>query len=250
MEPIQGTTYHFAEDNPTSTSYQTPISVTATNAPPPATEAKPSSASAPAPAPSLDDKGAMAALVACACCAGGAVVCCGACMIFFAAFSFIIPILEIIIAREYKDECPAKPAIPHFLYLAGILGLFPIILSIATTCIGCCVSQEQNPNSKTIRLLSLILRVLSATAQILLVIFLIYLIVITFSIYGKVQYDRREEEATYCRKALYRFAIFICILNILTALFLCCGGSRAPQKRKKTETNQNANSDTNANTNV
>jgi hypothetical protein len=229
-EPVQGTTYNFIRDsNPTGPSgsiYQPPISTTAaTNAP------------APTPAEAATVNEQIAGLLACACCTGTVVLCCGVFVLALSCLSIAIAIAEIVIGNKYSDQCPAASDIPYTLYLVGILGLAPTVLSIVTVIATTCIPAEKK-ESKVVWLIDLILRAVSAIANLLLIVLLIYLIFITFSIYRKVQYTHPTATSTYCHKTLYRFTLFIAVLNIINTCFVCCCGSASPEKqKKKPETN-------------
>jgi uncharacterized RDD family membrane protein YckC len=225
-EPAQSTKDEFTTDKPSSNDYLSPIDATTTTKTTTAT-------AAPAAQETEISDGALAGLFACACCAAGCVLCCGVFSIALSLSSLIIPILEIYFGRKYQDQCPAEPDIPHYLFLAGLLGLVPNILSAITSIATTTISVEKREKSKLIGTVSIVLRVVAAIANFALVIFLIYLGFLTFGIYSKVQYKQKEETGTYCHKRLYKFTMFIIILNIISSLILCCSGSGVPAKPKE-----------------
>jgi hypothetical protein len=228
-EPAHSSTYNFIRDsspmNPHGSVYQPPISSTAATT----TNAQQS-------APPADANATLAAILGWTCCTGTIVLCCGAFVLAFSLISVGIAIAEIVMGQKYITQCPAEPGIPSILFLAGILGLVPTILSVLTVLAACCISAERKANSKVIWLIDLILRGVSAIAHFLLIILLIYLIFITFSIFNKVQYIHSDRTKTYCHKRLYHFTLFIAVYNIINAVVVCCGGSASGEKPKKAET--------------
>ena len=216
-EPTESTKYEFTTDKPSSNDYLAPMATTTT------TTTTTAAAAPVVPEPKMSG-GVLAGLYACgccaACCAAGCVLCCGVFAIAFSLSSLIIPILEIYFGRKYQDQCPAEPDIPQCLFLAGLLGLAPNILSAITLTARSTISVEQREESKLIGIISTVVRVVAAIAHCVLVIFLIYLGFLTFGIYSKVQYKEQEVTSTYCDKKLYKFTMFIIILNIISSLVL------------------------------
>jgi len=136
---------------------------------------------------------------------------------------------------KYADECPVNWRIPHYLVVAGTVGLGLVGLSIAGTILqlsGICTADNRA------RITKFVLRIIPILAFLLTIFIFVWFIagcVWVFGAWSEVQY-KHPNQPGYCHRTLYRFAFWLLIISILYSLFTCCRSYkqlREPSKKKK-----------------
>ncbi len=161
----------------------------------------------------------------------------GCCMFSLLLFTLAIPVLQVIIGRVYRDQCPVQPKIPYFLYVGGIVGivvtLFPI-LSMVLSCIQAKKAIEKGEAAaestacKSFTLIGII-GIVTIVLNLFLFIWLIFGAVWTFGVWSTVSYDEKNQR-NYCHSTFYRFTIVLLILSFLHVIGqCCCGGQKSRQ---------------------
>jgi small-conductance mechanosensitive channel len=119
---------------------------------------------------------------------------------------------------KYADKCPVSPCIPHYLVVAGAVGLIGIGLHMILH-IHEIYSVTKSGESSSITKL-----VLNGVSVILLLI-IIFLsgwfiagCIWVFRVWNKVQYEN-PNEPDYCHQTLYRFTFSILLISIIYQLF-------------------------------
>jgi hypothetical protein len=126
---------------------------------------------------------------------------------------------------KYEDDCPAERHIPHYLVVAGAVGLSAIGLSLLQLSLGCFNVFKPGADSALAKYgyrgISIILFLLNIFS----VCWFIAGCVWVFRVWNEVQYER-PGQTNYCKSTLYRFAFWLLLLSIIYHLITCCQSCR------------------------
>jgi len=181
--------------------------------------------------PTAEEKKVSVGLLA----AAGGIV--GCCMLSLLLFALAIPILQIIIGRHYKDQCPIQPKIPYFLFVGGIVGVIATLIPIlgivisfiqAKKLIGKEEAADESAATKAFTLIGII-GIVTIILNVFLFIWLILGAVWTFRVYNTVSYDATNQK-NYCHSTLYKFTVVLLIFSFLQAIGQCCCGGNKTRK--------------------
>jgi fucose 4-O-acetylase-like acetyltransferase len=157
-------------------------------------------------------------------------------MIFFIVFI----VSQLYIGLRHKNECPINWRIPHYLIIAGAVGLVGIALSIIQSLLQLYIKKvmSEDPDTKPKGLIGCCVASCGVcgigSTSIIINLFLlgwgIAGCVWVFGVYNKVQYER-PTKANYCYMTLYRFAFWILVISIASYMYgCCCSGARVRQQ--------------------
>ena len=158
--------------------------------------------------------------------------------LLLSVLSLSIPILQLIVGRYYRHQCPIEPKIPYFLYIGGIVGIIaaiiPLIVILYTVIQTLKMVKKENEVKNiaiegtakgTIRVLSalsmnLFLVVVTLLLNLFLFIWLIFGTIWTFRVLRKVNYDEKDEK-NYCHRTLYVFTLVLLVFNLIQIIGQC-----------------------------
>ena len=127
-------------------------------------------------------------------------------------------VVKVFIGWTYAGDCPIHWRIPHYLFVAGIIGIIIVILQFRDHILKICLKPKSNGSNGCVKLLSVLL----AFAWIMLVLFLVGWFIAgcvwVFRVYNKVTY-KNPARSDYCQPILYRFAFWLLICTFFIPLF-------------------------------
>jgi len=134
-------------------------------------------------------------------------------------------VLQLIVGWRYANECPVSWRIPHYLVVAGTLGLIVVILTIVQGLLALYIkNKELDPNLPAAGLAAA-----CGVCSISIILAFLFIFLIGWFIAGciwvsrpwsKVQY-RNTDQSDYCHPILYRFAYWLLFISILYIIFSC-----------------------------
>ena len=155
--------------------------------------------------------------------------------------SIVCAVLQIIVGRHYKDNCPVNWHIPLYLVVAGVVGLVAHLLRVVKSIVeqGIKASVPHSARNAVFTLKTCSecgFGMINFSVELFLNVSFIAGCVWIFSVWRHVQYTN-EEESTYCDPILYRFAYWFLLfpsLYLLSLVCVCfqCLHEAAEQKRK------------------
>lgn len=128
-------------------------------------------------------------------------------------------VLEIIIGWNYADECPVHWRIPHYLVVAGTVGLIGVALIIVQNLLTLHFSSKPNNPSFIFVCGSLGLTAVCIFLFLFSIGWFIAGCIWVFRVWNKVQYQTRKR-SDYCHSTLYRFAFWLLFFTICCILLL------------------------------
>jgi hypothetical protein len=130
------------------------------------------------------------------------------------------------IGRRYADDCPLDWHIPHYLIIAGIVGIAVIILGIIENVLALKISTnlaEQTPSKFSAAMF------LCIVSLVITLIFFLFVWFVAgcywlFRSWKIVQYVD-SNLSNYCHPVLYRFAFWSIIIALIFKILSCCQSS-------------------------
>jgi succinate dehydrogenase hydrophobic anchor subunit len=145
-------------------------------------------------------------------------------------------VLQLIIGLKYEDKCPVNKRIPHYLVVAGAVGLTLSGLSLAQIMLRICDVFKSDASASITKRLVRGISIVVFLLNIFIFAWFIAGCVWVFGAWNKVQY-KRPNRTNYCSSTLYRFAFWLLLLSILYHLFTCCRSctqlNESSNKKKK-----------------
>jgi uncharacterized membrane protein len=147
-------------------------------------------------------------------------------------FIFFFTVLQVFIGRHYAEKCPVNRNIPHYLVVAGSIGLASIILAIIQGLIAAAFVRSALKAAGALTAADALFAAGHAYTfcSISLVIFALSIFLVGWSIAGcvwvfgawnKVQYSD-PSLSSFCHPTLYRFTYWLLLISLLLILALCC----------------------------
>jgi len=136
---------------------------------------------------------------------------------------------------KYEDKCPVNKRIPHYLVVAGAVGLTLIGLTLAQIILRICDVFKSDASASTIKCLVRSIPIVAFLLNIFILGWFIAGCVWVFGAWNKVQY-KHPYRTNYCSSTLYRFAFWLLLLSIFYHLFTCCRSCtqlNEPSNKKK-----------------
>lgn len=156
-------------------------------------------------------------------------------------------VLQIVVGWRYADQCPINWRIPHYSFIAGILGLVTIGLAILQAVLAIVLKSKVDRNEDLSAGLVAISCTLCGIAGVV-VFLLIFLFgwfiagcIWVFSVWSRVQYDD-PAEPNYCHGTLYRVTFWLLFLSIIYQLYSCIRSSRQTAVQAKNVKQQKSES--------
>lgn len=139
--------------------------------------------------------------------------------------------MEVIIGSKYENKCPANKQIPKYLFVAGIVGIVILALTIMQGVLGLSALKRALSSESQSAILGIICKLCGACGLGLIIIGLaIFLFawfiagcVWIFGSWSKIQYDNKMA-SNYCHPTLYRFAFWLLIFSIAKMVYPCVKG--------------------------
>ncbi|CAF1394661.1 unnamed protein product [Adineta steineri] len=135
----------------------------------------------------------------------------------------MIPIPQLYIGQRYAKECPVNYHIPHYLLIAGLLGLIAGIIGLADVILANRLSafdnKETHPMSYIVGLCCL--PCISRILNLFLVIWFIFGCYWVYRVKNIVQYTNKDDK-NYCHPILYKFTCWILLFVFILEILKCC----------------------------
>jgi len=119
---------------------------------------------------------------------------------------------------KYAEQCPISSQIPHYLFVAGAVGLIGIGLDMILHIHQIYSITKSDETSPIIKLILHGISIILLLLMIFLSVWFIAGCVWLFRVWNKVQYEN-PNEPNYCHQTLYRFTFWILLLSIIYQLF-------------------------------
>jgi hypothetical protein len=139
---------------------------------------------------------------------------------------FLYIVLQLIIGWTYSDKCQLNWRIPHYLVVAGVIGIIIGILFVVARLLAVLGIYQGNISVSTglaacCGICSIF--VILAFLSIFYIGWFIAGCIWVFSAWGKVQYSDKDKN-NYCHPTLYRFAFWLLLISVLYQVFICFRG--------------------------
>jgi len=119
---------------------------------------------------------------------------------------------------KYAEQCPISRQIPHYLVVAGAVGLIGIGLHMILYIYQIYIVTKSDEISPIIKLVLDGISIILLLLMIFLSVWFIAGCVWLFRVWSKVQYEN-PNEPDYCHRTLYRFTFWILLISVIYQLF-------------------------------
>lgn len=148
-------------------------------------------------------------------------------------------VIQTVIGWRYADRCPANWRIPHYSFIAGVVGLVTIVLMMIQAVLALVIATKVPKDEKS-NVGGFVVATCGLCGISVVVIFLtIFLLgwfiagcVWVFGAWNRVQYDD-PDGTNYCHPTVYRVTFWLLLLSLIYQLYTCCRSSSQTAKQGK-----------------
>lgn len=135
---------------------------------------------------------------------------------------FFCLVLELFIGRRYAEKCPADWHIPHYLVVAGSVGIVVVILGALKSVVTYKLCQNLPEDTSRTRLIGTLFCVTPILCTLILFLFIWFILGCywVFRSRNIIQHTDHTKD-NYCHATLYKFAFWLLIISIFFKLFAC-----------------------------